>query len=243
MFDELLNTSTELKSTQKNSLEWKNQDNDEFYGDIGAEGLIKLSHKAGLFTGCDVKKFAQFWQYKHSVLDIGSGFGRVINALIDNGFKGRITGVERNHQLFNYTSDVYKDTSTVTLLNQDAYTYIGDNFDKKFGAIFMLWSGLEDYNPKEQHLIIKRFSQVLEEDGCIFIDTMPMGVQPLDSERLTERAFLFRSENNSIIRIYEPSYNEMDEYAKSAGLKILRLETYLTDTDRPRWLYVLTKSR
>jgi SAM-dependent methyltransferase len=241
MFDELLKTSTKPKSDQKKNLEWKNHDNDKFYGDIGADGLIKLSHKAGLFTGCDIKKLFPLWKNKSSILDIGSGFGRVIGALIDNNFKGHITGIERNQSLFKYTFNLYNDMPNITLFNQNSFSYINDNTCKKFDIVFLLWSGLADYSPKEQNLMMKTFSGILENNGYIIIDTMPMGVQPLDTERFEQRSFLTRSENNSIVRTYEPSYDEMCEYAKKSELKLFKIEKLLTDTQRARWLYVFTK--
>jgi len=203
--------------------------------------MIELAHKGGLFNGCDVKQLIPYWKNKRAILDVGTCFGRVIGALIDNGLKSKITSVERNHSLFEYAYAAYKNIEGVELFNQDIHAYLNANKRQKFSVIFILWSGLADYNPHEQAILLKRLAKRLEKNGYLILDTMPMNVMPLDTEKFEQQSFLTRSKNNSIVRTYEASYDEVCQYAENAKLQLLKRIECPTDTQRMRWLYILEK--
>lgn len=214
--------------------EWKNEDNNLFYEEVSFDGLQKLAIKAGILEGCDVLSVKKYWEESQYILDACSGFGRVPKALNKNGFSGEILAVERcSEQFLELNKSCSEYTTTV-----HGDIYFLKNVKAKFDAIFLMWSGLADFPPYQQSEIIGLLSEVLSDNGKIIIDTMPMNVQPLDTEEFTQRSFLTRAEN-SVVRTYEPTDEEIQKYAEACHLSVIDVVHCKTDTDRLRWLYVL----
>ena len=225
-------------SDERNSsdISWCNSDNDRFYSEIKAEGLKKLAAKAGLSKGCDVQKLQPHWINAKTILDVGSGYGRVVNSLLDLGFKGHITATERNPEQLAQLSTI--ESANLTIVPIDISNI--NKLNRKFDIILYLWSGLADFPKNRQSTIIRMLAELLNKDGKIIIDTMPMNTLPLDTEEFDQQSFLTRS-NNHVVHTYEPSYAEIQKYAMSNGLNHLELMHCKTDTNRERWLYVLVR--
>lgn len=60
---------------------WDNQDNVDFYQNIPINKLAEISEVCGLDSCCDVKAILPYLLEESSILEIGSGYGRVINYL------------------------------------------------------------------------------------------------------------------------------------------------------------------
>jgi|GEM_PF-730814 phospholipid N-methyltransferase len=222
-----------LLSTTKEDL-WSNYENDAFYEEIQPEGLQKLSLKAGLSTGCDIKMLTPYWSTANSILDLGAGCGRAIDALLKNGFKGEITAVERNTSFFQHLKEKYK--NEVSLLQTDIHDC--NQIDSRFDVILMLWSGLADFSPEEQPVIFRKVSTLLNKGGKIIIDTMPVDVKPLQTEQFAQQSFLTRAKH-SVVNTYEPTSEEIKQYANDNKLYSIELLHCITDSNRTRWLYVI----
>ena len=226
-------TSKTAKETQESCL-WKNSENNNFYAEIKVDGLMKLATKAGLLNGCDIRTLKPYWINSSNLLDIGSGFGRVVSALLENKFRGNITAIERNDEQYTYIAKKFGHNIRSIHADIRALYY----FKERFDTILFLWSGLADFSSQEQPTIVKTIANLLNKNGTLVIDTMPMDLKPLDTEQFGKQSFLTKAEN-SIVHTYEPSYTEVQSYAKSCGLTILELIRCKTDTNRERWLYVL----
>ena len=213
---------------------WSNQDNDAFYTEIGVPGIAQVAHKAGLVEGCDVKCLRPYWMHAQDLLDVGSGFGRVVQALLSQGFQGNITAVERNAEFFAYMLQQFGGC----VQNIQADTHELSALDVRFDTILFLWSGLADFAQSEQSNIVKILATLLKPGGFLAIDTIPMAVQPLDTEEFGAQSFLTRADH-SLVRTYEPSSVEIAAYAEAAGLVMETQLSCRTDTNRQRCLYVL----
>jgi len=77
---------TKMKITK-----WTNCDNHDFYKTIGPDNLYNFSQKAGLTAGCDIDVSKDYWCNAKTVLEVGAGYGRVIDTLLRMDFKGSIT--------------------------------------------------------------------------------------------------------------------------------------------------------
>lgn len=215
--------------------QWSNYENNAFYQEIKPEGLQKLAMKAGLLTGCDIKLLKPYWQQAEKILDVGSGFGRVVDALLACQFNGEITAIERNELLYQHIKKQHQ--NKVKLFNKDIHElhYITEQFD----VIFFLWSALADFSPDEQPVILSELAKLLTQGGKLIVDTIPHDVKPLDTEEFAQRSFLTRA-SNEVVHTYEPTYDEMMRYATESGLNNCELLHCTTDTSRIRWLYVLS---
>ncbi len=66
-----------------------------------------------------------------------------------------------------------------------------------------------------------------------------MNTMPLETIKLREQSYLIEIHNFRKF-IYEPSAQEIESYAKDAGLTCIKRIYYQTDTHRERWLYILS---
>ena len=226
-----------MYDTTDHPIDWKIEDNNAFYDEIRPEGLQALSIKAGLATGCDIKLLKPYWEQAEKILEVGCGFGRVIENLLTNGFQGEITAIERNPSMYQFTNAHYHD-KIHAILNTDVFEL--DHPKAYFDVIFFLWSGLADTPPHRQTLAVKILASLLNKTGRLILDTMPMHTQPLDTEVLEKQSFQTKAAH-SAISTYEANYDEMNRYAAQSGLSLLKLLHCKTDNNRERWLYVLTR--
>ncbi len=216
---------------------WHNQDNINFYEGVTVEGLKQLAVKAGLTNACDVTALKSYWENADSVLDVGAAYGRVVKGLLSNGYKGKITAIERSHTFCHYLSEKFQDN--ITLLNIDSADYY--TTQSHFDTILFLWSGLADYSVAEQPVIVKKLSQLLNRNGYLIIDTMPMNIKPLHTTQFASQSFSTQIKNETVYT-YEAKTAEIRQYAQKCKLSFVELIHCKTDNGRMRWLYVLQRS-
>lgn len=221
--------------------EWTNYDNDLFYQELKPDGLYEFAVNAGLASGCDVKFLKPFWTEASSILEVGAGYGRVIQTLLDEGFNGKITAIERNEAQYNFLKAEYE--NKVKLLKKDVHN-IAD-LNEQFDLILFLWSGLTNFSQLEQSSIIKNLSNLLSNGGKLIIDLalldkLPAEVKILDPENFDLHSF-FVSKNNATVYIYMPTAEEVVQYSKKASLIEKQKLIYMTDTGMQRMFYVLEK--
>lgn len=218
---------------KNNKQNWENTSNNAFYEEVKANGLGQLAKKAGLSSGCDIKLLTPYWENAKKILDVGSAYGRVIGALLTMGFKGEITGIERSAAMHKHAQDKFPN---VNIIHGDIQSQLP--LSNRFDVIFFMWSGLADFPQHQQQTIVNMLANMLSKNGRLIIDTMPMKVQPLDTEAFARQSFRTKAEK-SVVQTYEPTDIEIKKYATSSNLKLIELLHCKTDTDRTRWLYVL----
>lgn len=244
MLDLIEKNECEIKQFDKNTNKikgkstWSNKKNNDFYNEIKADGLKKLASKAGLLHGCDVRLLKSRWIGSANILDVGSGFGRVIDALIADGFTGKITAVERSVEQYKALVEKFSHNEDILIINNDIYS-LGSS-PTRFDTIFMMWSGLADFTRDEQPQVIQLLAKLLNPNGSLIIDTMPVDVKPLDTEEFDRQSFLTKAER-SVVHTYESNYSEICQYAFASGLSDVSLIKCPTDTKRERWLYIISQ--
>ena len=73
---------------------WENRDNVSFYEILPIEGFQEIASVCGLDTCCDVSAILSHLIDASSILEIGSGYGRVLSFLQNIGLKGKLFGLE-----------------------------------------------------------------------------------------------------------------------------------------------------
>lgn len=219
-------------------LEWDNSDNNAIYETIKAQGLYKLAKKGGLSTGCDMEYLTPYWSVAKSVLEVGAGYGRVIDYLLKHPFQGAITAVERCNALFEHLEKQYTTYKNIQLLHADI-RYLR-NVNERFDLILMLWSGIADFSPKEQRLIFAKLAKLLNEKGKLIIDTLPASTIPLDMRQSGAKKVYKQEINGVTVYTYSMSLKEIDNYAQLAGFTSIEHKTYYTLTGRERLLHILS---
>lgn len=215
--------------------EWSNHDNQTFYAHVTAKDLIALANKVGLDSGCDVELLKPYWEHAHSILDVGSGYGRVIKALLKNGFEGEITAIERSPSLVKHLKKYYG--NQIELLQMDIQNCF--SIHEQFDVIFFLWSGLADFAQSEQSQIIWQLAQLLAPGGRLIVDTMPDNITPIQTVPFDKKSYQI-SMNNYSANFYIPSAREIENYSITAGLNNFSAINFKTDIGRDRSAFVLS---
>ncbi len=219
-----------------------NHKNNAFYQSLKASGLQKLAKTGGLDTNCDLKLLAPYFSQGKSILEVGAGYGRVIDYLLTYNFSKNITGIERCSGMHNYLKTRYKSNNNINLLQCDLFNLSQTITYKKFDVILWLWGGIYDFSPLEQQRAVEILSKLLNKNGTLILDTLTEGTTPLGAKRsgkITDGEYLLKS-NNATIRVYGPSMLEIRQYAFLSGLSNVQHINFYTDTKRERALHVLS---
>jgi SAM-dependent methyltransferase len=230
------NSDMEKSMTNKEII-WNNGDNNAFYETIEAEGLKELAEKGGLATGCDLKALKPYWSKAHSILEVGAGYGRVIDYLLKHEFRGEITAIERCDAQFAYLKKRFQSNKKVHLLHADI-KYLGD-LGKNFDLILYMWCGILDFTYAEQCLVIKNLAKLLKKNGALAIDTLPDHIVPLKTKKCAERLYKLEV-NNASIYCQLFTIQDMGNYAMEANFSNVLHVNYQTDTGREKLLYILS---
>ncbi|HVV68584.1 MAG TPA: class I SAM-dependent methyltransferase [Gammaproteobacteria bacterium] len=222
--------------------EWTNYDNSAFYETIDITEFKGFAASAGITNGCDIKLSTSHWEKARSVLEVGAGYGRVINYLLQHKFLGHITAIERCNKMFNHLQKQYARNENVTLLHCDLHNLNQINFDRTFDVIFWLWSGITEFSFKEQPFIIFELTKLLSNNGILIIDTMPEFIIPLNAAEKTPSSSYTCQMHNTTICGYWISKDKIEETAFLAGFANVTHLNYTTDTNRKRLLHFLSKS-
>jgi SAM-dependent methyltransferase len=228
-------TSKHTKNEENNVLTWDNFDNNAFYEIIKADGLKKFAERRGLAAGCDIELLKPIWSKASSILEIGAGYGRVINALLSKNYTGKISAIERCASMMDALIKTY--SNKINLFKNDLHN-LGD-IDEKFDVILWLWSGIGDFSKEEQPIIVKHLKKLLQENGTLIIDTIAMDIMPLEVIQHDRQLYTINV-NEYVKYIYEPNTAEIKQYAKEAGFKNFECTSYQTDSSYERLLYILS---
>jgi SAM-dependent methyltransferase len=146
---------------------WNNNDNDHFYNDAFIENRSYLINRSGLQANQDLLAIKNRLMSSASILEIGAGYGRVIDFLIQDHYSGHIAAIEKSDHLYELLLKKF---------SHHAHLYHGDIREiiihEKFNLILWLWCGIADFNSEEQRQILSKLKSLLTQSGAIIIDTV-----------------------------------------------------------------------
>ena len=233
-----IRSDKESENVDKNaSTSWSNYDNSKFYELVKSKKLQSIAEHGGLSNCCDLEVAMPYWRNSNSILEVGAGYGRVIDHMLSKGFSGKITAIERIKSFFQILQSKYDDK--VRLLNIDLHdlSCVRDSFD----TILFLWSGIAEFTLKEQEELIKNLAKLLNKGGYLIIDNLSESTDPFGIKQVkTKKDYCFKLESAKIY-INKSSIEEIDNCAKAANFSNIKHITYQTDTGRPRVMHILTK--
>lgn len=215
-----------------------NDKNIDFYKKINLDKFKEFARLIGLDTKIDIDFIYPYVQSAKILVELGAGYGRVIEALLEKGFQGQIIAFERVSELMNHLSRQFghqKFNKKITLIEADFKYY---PFPEKVDAVLWLWSGFLEYSKIEQAENVKRIYANLTDKGILVIE-IPVEVKHVG-----------KHEDNQIIKVetewgtieaYMPRYEELLEYATQAGFIGIERLDYATTTNLKRSIYIFRK--
>src|SRR5262245_7580327 len=132
-------------SDSSSGFKWVNDNNNLFYENISIEANITNSILGGLESGVDLDLIKSYIESSNSILEVGAGYVRVINYLLDRKCPAKITAIECSNKLYKYLSHKYFDR--INLIHADLKLFCpNENYD----LILWLFSGISDFAKIEQ---------------------------------------------------------------------------------------------
>lgn len=215
---------------------WANADNADFYKKMPISFFIEVAIQGGLDDGCDVLAIGQYIKNAKSILEVGAGYGRVIDSILKQGFCGQLTAIERNPVLCQYLQNNFGNQTEIICNDLLKATFTG-----KYDLILWMWTGICEFSKTEQCLVINILSECLNKNGLLVIDTVP-------PECPTQNSLDYDKHNRVIATSYGNNYCYLPDsfdiawYANSNRLKLSEKITYKTKTNKTNYLYLLQKN-
>ncbi len=217
---------------------WTNYDNISFYETITLEAFQRLALIAGLANCCDLTLIQSYISKTTSILEVGAGYGRVINHLIEQNFSGKISAIERSNKFYKILSSKYHNKAKI--LQMDIHDL--DPLKQKFGLVLWMWSGMADFAKSEQPLILSKLMSLVKKDGFLIFDTLAHSSVPLNAIYNKGQEFTITSNGDIANQTYSASLKEIETYATKIGYKKVQHIEYKTDTGRTRFLHIIHKN-
>jgi SAM-dependent methyltransferase len=218
------------------------KNNNEFYEKIGEQRLVEVAKLAGLDTCCDVKLIQSLLKPEHAILEVGAGYGRVLNYLLSQGYHN-LSAIELSKNFCPLLRKRFANQITLfehDLLSEELPT------EQKFDVVLWLWSGIGGFSKTEQIIAFKKNYALLKPNGKLIVDEVPASEQSL--LKLSSCNVLI-DKKNYLISYDDIQYqgysntklkDEAIHYSKIFNLSYERLE-YQTDNHRKRAMYIFSK--
>lgn len=212
---------------------WNNYSNYKLYNQMPLDYFYNTAVKSGLDTGKDITLIMPYIQKAKAILEVGAGYGRVVNHLIQKGYKGELVAVERSDKFYPWLCSQYQER--VEIIQGDVKQLV---LNKRFDVILWMWSGISEFSKFEQLPMIEKLISLLNQGGFFIFDTVSPEEKTLNSINVAEQEHIIKTEYGTDY-CYIPTDKEINNYADNLGLKIVECIKYQPIINRNRYLYIL----
>ena len=218
------------------------KDSINFYEKVGPVGLKDFGKIISIDDCLDLEKIQNLIIKSKHILEIGAGYGRVLDYLFKTNYNGEISALENCNSMFINLEKKY--SNKVKILKQSAIDFNLGNSSPDL--ILWMWSGFGDLLLEEQKNALKNLYKNSSENSTIIID-LP-NVSSIVESGKEGRIGDFNHKNIATLNHpvfghyqgYFPNVEEMKSISKSAGFLKIKLKKY-TFNDSPRIQYCLRK--
>lgn len=215
-------------------MENTNEKNFNFYNQIGLETFQSLAQTGGFNTFVDLEIAYRYIQSNENVIEIGAGYGRCLDFLIEKKHEGHIYAIEQSAVLCTHLRKKY--APSIEIIEGNIYTV---TINQPIDTALWMWSGIIDFSVEEQAAVIKHIFDVLTAKGKVFIDIPRIGIKTI-ADHLDQQRIKLTTDFGEI-ECYIPLSSEMKTYAEDAGFTRVDEINYETSTDKKRTMYILMK--
>ncbi|MCS6969234.1 MAG: class I SAM-dependent methyltransferase [Cytophagales bacterium] len=211
-----------------------NDANIDFYRRIGADKLRQIAALQGLESAPEIPLLMPYLENSSLVVEIGAGYGRIVKALRDNGYQGKIIAQERCPELSQVLRESCQDKAEIFEADIKRELY-----PRKPDVFLWMWSGILEFTPQEQQEVLIQLYKHLQPNGILVVE-IPREIRyvgkPVDERKIVVEADWGRLE------AYLPSEEELIDYARKAGFAHKETIHYQTTTGLKRSMYIFGKS-
>jgi cyclopropane fatty-acyl-phospholipid synthase-like methyltransferase len=211
-----------------------NDSNKQFYNTVPLAVFQSLTKQGGFDQYIDLKLIEKNLPSSASILEVGAGYGRCIDFLLERKHEAQIIGVEQSPQLCKVLLDKYKNDLLVKIIDEDIKTL---KEPIQVDVVLWLFSGILDFGKEEQTIVLKKLRSFLNEKGKLFLDIPQLA--ELTVAKYTGAQDIVMETPYGNIATFLPSYADIDGYAKQAGFSSISVIHYETETAKKRSMYQL----
>ncbi|TAF35715.1 MAG: methyltransferase domain-containing protein [Cytophagales bacterium] len=210
--------------------------NVNFYQNIKMGTFMDIAQQSGFDICPDMDLIYSQIQNTKSLAELGGGYGRCVDYLLSNHYKGHVYCVERAGSMVNYMRQHFEShASQIEIFHQDICDL---KLPERVDAVLWLWSGILEQTKAEQRLCIARIKSCLNPKGILFIDT-PHSELKVFGTKLDDHIIRVDTDWGSL-EAYLPSSDEIKNIAEECGL-LFEAIPYQTPTGLKRMMYQLQK--
>lgn len=199
---------------------WKNDDNTDSYTAMPIEEFKNYIATSGLENNEDIQAiYDDHIKNTASVLEIGAGFGRVISALIDRDYRGKIVAVEKNKKLYDHLYNNYSNVATI--INDDILI---NRPSQKFDVLLWIWGGFCEIPKSQQLQALEKLIPLLNKKGKIIIDAYR-----IEDENSENKHFSMKTKHG-MLYCYFASLPEFYRYAETINMEVDAVIDYTKTT-------------
>ena len=216
------------------SASWTNKDNANYYENVPVEVLQQFAVIGGFDNGCDIDLiYNDYIKNSSHVIEVGAGYGRVVQCLLTREYKGKITAIERSKNLYNFMRSNFP--STVEIINCSVNDFSCEN---SADVVLWMWSNISEWPRHEQIKILKHLTHFCKQGGFLILDTISHLITPLNVTTYNTHSYVLKTEYG-VAHGYTPSLEEVNIYAEEIGAVSVRNIPYITTTGRSRFIHIL----
>ncbi|MGB0523649.1 MAG: class I SAM-dependent methyltransferase [Flammeovirgaceae bacterium] len=209
-------------------------ENFSFYKRMNLKDFKHFAHLTGFDTGVDIDILFPYLKDVKELVELGAGYGRAIHFLLDRGYKGKITAVDRVGRFLELLKEKYGER--INTLHQDIRNL---KLTHPVDGIMWLWSGISELSHKEQEQSVQNIYKNLSEGGMFILESPYKKIKIVGEHKSPQHITLTTDWGR--LDAYLPNEEEIQRYAESAGFASLETLHYQSETGLDRIFYILRK--
>jgi SAM-dependent methyltransferase len=215
--------------------QWTNASNVSFYQQVPIHYLKELAAKVGLDDCCDVKAIrSHYVANASSILEVGPGFGRVLNYILSLGFQGSLAAIERIPNLIHFLKKEFGDR--VEIFETDLLQF---KTQKKFDLILWMWAGINEFTKAEQLLALRNLTNVLDPNGFLIFEIIPSNLESVTAKSVNDNnQYRILPTPYGLAYDFCPTPHEIEQYLITLNLKKVEIIQYQSRTNNKRLMYI-----
>lgn len=219
---------------EDNGVTWTNKDNSDYYENIPVELFQHYAIIGGFENGCDIDVvYDNYIARASSVLDVGAGYGRALQRILDCGYTGKLIAVERSKKFCDFMRNKF--SNKVEFFNCSVDDFICET---PVDIVLWMWSNISEWPQHQQASELKRLSCFCKPGGFLIMDTISHLITPINVTAYNTQSYVAETEYGTAYG-YIPSLDEINGYAKEIGAVSIKNIPYKTSTGRDRFIHIL----
>lgn len=202
------------------------------YNHLKVSWLKDKARRVGLSDCSDLQALMPYLSHKNHILDVGAGYGRVLNYLDQRGFKN-IEGID---YVPHFIQEASKVNEHIRLYRGDFLTYV---FNNKYDVVFMLWAFIMEFDRATQLRLIRKGLQILAPQGILVVELIDN--QLPDECSSTEDGIIELDMDGYPFNGVITSVEDIKAILRKVGANLTGLFTYRTDNNNVRTLMIISR--